>query len=404
MRKTEKDVCIAGAGPAGMVLGLLLAKQGLNVLVLEHHKDFSREYRGEVLMPRFTQAMRQIGLFDYLYQFPHLTLKDLEGFYQDRSFFKISFDEIAPEAPFATWMPQTILLEALYEKAKTFPNFELWFDARAEDLIEEGGRCAGVAVTHNGEKQEVYARVTAGADGRFSTIRRRGRFELTDEHHELDIIWFTLEKPKNYDDKVRFYLAPDCNYLILPKYPHHLQCGLVVKKGAYARYIKEGIESMRNVLLRSNPLFHEFAKNLRDFSAFNVLQAKIEYVKSWAKDGILLVGDSAHTCSPAGAIGVSIAVSSAIVAADVIRECFIKNDFSAAALGKLQCLREKEVLHIQKRQKDFTRILSPAESSWKQAFARMLASIFAKTGLLRSAQRDLLVMKEPLPVSSEIYF
>ncbi len=398
----EKDVCIAGAGPAGMILGLLLAKLGLKVLVLESHKDFAREYRGEVLMPRFTQMMRQIGLFDYLTQFPHLKLTDLEGFYLDRSIFKISFAEIAPEAPFAVWMPQTVMLEALYRKSKEFPNFELWFDAHAEDLIEENGECSGVIVKRGREQTEVRAKITVGADGRFSMIRKRGHFELADEDHKFDLIWFAIDKPATYDNKVRFYLSPLCNYLILPKYPNQIQCGLVVEKGGFANYAKQGIDSLRQVLLQSNPMFHDFATQLRDFSEFNVLQSKIEYVKEWAKNGVVLVGDSAHTCSPAGAVGVSVAAATAIVAADVIRECFKNNDFSAQALGKIQRLRKKDVLHIQKRQKGFSRLLFPQANGLQRKLMLYFISLVVKSGLLKSVQRDLMVMKEPLPVAADI--
>ncbi len=404
MQKIEKDVCIAGGGPAGMLLGLLLAKQGLKVLVLEQHKDFEREYRGEVLMPRFTQMMRQIGLNEYLTQFPHLNLTEMEGFYRDKPIFKISFEELAPEAPFAVWMPQTVMLEALHAKAKELSNFEILFDAHAVDTIEENGVCKGLSVSHAGEKKEVRARVSVGADGRFSAVRKRGGFRLADEDHKFDLIWFTLEKPAGYDNKVRFYLASDCNYLILPKYPNHIQCGLVVEKGGYSKYVKQGIGSLRNILANANPVFKEFAANLYDFSPFNVLQAKIEYVKEWAKDGVLLVGDSAHTCSPAGAVGVSVAVASAIVAADVITQCFAKNDFSAAMLSQVQKIREKEVLHIQSRQKTFSRLLFPQASGLQRAVILFLASLVVKSGLIKNAQRDLMVMKEPLPVSPALYF
>ncbi len=402
MLSVKKDVCIVGAGPAGMILGLLLAKQGLQVLVLESHKDFAREYRGEVLMPRFTQMMRQMGLFDYLTQFPHLKLTDLEGLYQGEPFFKIGFDQIAPEAPFALWMPQTILLEALHQKAKSFPNFEIWFDAQAEDLIEKNNHAVGVSIVREKEKIEVRAKVTVGADGRFSVIRKRGGFNVADEQHKFDLIWFTVEKPAGYDNKVRFFISPKSNYLILPKYPNHIQCGLVVEKGGFARHVKAGIHSMREVLLSSHSMFHDFAKNLRDFKPFNVLQAKIEYVQDWAKNGAVLVGDSAHTCSPAGAIGVSVATATAIVAADVIRECFEKNDFSKNALSKIQRLREKEVRHIQSRQKAFTFLLIPGVLGPFRFVALFMAALFTKFRILRIFQRDLLVMKEPLPVSEKI--
>lgn len=394
------DVCIAGAGPAGMVLGLLLAKLGVKVLVCEHHPDFEREYRGEVLMPRFTQMFRQIGLFEHIEKYPHLKLAELEGYYQAKRILNISFSEIAPEAPFAIWMSQPILLQALLDQAKQYPNFELWFGARVESLMEEGTVTKGAIIHKGKETVEVRANITVGTDGRFSTVRRRGDFELEFEDHAFDVIWFTIPRPAGYDHYVRFFFSPTSNYLILPKYPDSIQCGLVIPKGAYLNYLKQGIDSIREVLLKSHPLFHPFAKNLKNFSAFSLLQAKIEYIKKWAKNGVILVGDSAHTCSPAGAIGVSVAVASAIVAADVIYDCLQKKDYSEQALGRLQELREAEVRHILNRQKAFSRILLPA-SPWLRGLAPFIFQFLTKSGLFRILQRDLMVMKKPLPV---LYF
>ncbi len=186
MKKHDVDVCIVGGGPAGMILGLLLAKLGLKTLVLEQHKDFTREYRGEVLMPRFTQMMRQIGLFDYIESQHHLKLRELEGFFEDKKILGITFDQISPDAPFAIWMPQTILLNALHEKAKQFPNFDLWFDTSAHGLLWDGGQCVGVVAKKGNEEIEIRAKVTAGTDGRFSAVRREGKFEIEYEEENYE--------------------------------------------------------------------------------------------------------------------------------------------------------------------------------------------------------------------------
>ena len=382
-----------------MLLGLLLGKAGVRVLVLEQHRDFSREYRGEVLMPRFTQMMRQIGLFEYLEKYPHLKLSEIEGFYNSRRMVRIGFEEIAPDAPFAIWMPQPILLQAFLDKAKNYSGFEIRFDTRVEDLIREDGKTVGVIASRPEGKTEIRARVTVGTDGRFSIIRKRGGFKVSDEHHRFDIVWFTLPKPQNYDNRARFFLSAGRNCLILPKYPDSIQCGLVVPKDEFGRYVHQGIDSLRQVLLKCTPLFHPFARELKDFSPFNVLQAKIEYVEQWAQGGLLLVGDSAHTCSPAGAIGVSVAVATAIVAADVIWDCFERDDFSAKALGRVQEIREKEVLHLQALQKSFSSLLLP-DAKWKQFLTLPLLFVLGQSGLFRFLPRDMLVMKEFLPLKN----
>ncbi len=401
--KYETDVCIVGAGPAGMTLALLLAKAGIRVLVLEHHEDFQREYRGEVLMPRFIQMFRQLNLFGFLEKYPHLKLRELEGFYNDRQVLRISFKEIAPEAPFALWMPQPILLGALHDKAKAFPSFQLWFETRAEGLMRDGRRVTGVLASRKGEKIEIAAKVTVGADGRFSAVRKRGGFEIEYENHRFDILWFTMPKPMDYDDRVRFYFSPRRNYLILPKYPDLLQCGLVVQKDEMPKLMKQGVQSIRNILLESHTMFHPFARELKDFSPFNVLQAKIDFVKKWAQDGVLLVGDSAHTCSPAGAIGVSVAVASALVAAGVIRDAVQSGDVSARALGRVQEIRQAEVRHIHERQIAFSKVLlnHSKQSSW---MTPVLLFLITKSGLFRALQRDLLVMRKPLQVGPEFIF
>ena len=397
------DVCIVGGGPAGMVLGLLLAKQGIKTLVLERHRNFDREFRGEVLMPRFVQMFRQIGLYDFIEQYPHLKLKDIEIIFKHWHLAKFQISKISPEAPFAIWMPQPVLLNALYDKSKTLPNFDLWFSASAHDVIEENGKVVGVSVERDGKIIDVKARITVGTDGRASTVRRSGGFDMEYEEHDFDIMWFTIPRPEGYEQTVRGFISTGINYLILPKYPDLLQCGLIVPKGEFGRFKEKGVPSLQKELMKAYAILHPFAADLKDFTHFNVLQARVSYVKRWAKDGCLLVGDSAHTCSPAGAIGVSVAVGSAIVAAEVIAKSLKANDTSAEFLDQVQAIRGPEVKAIQKMQKEVTvgLIFSPLAFKWIVPF---LFFIISKTPLLRHFQRKLLVMEKPLPIDPALHF
>ncbi len=397
----ETDVCIAGAGPAGMILGLLLAAQGTRVLVLERHSNFDREYRGEVLMPRFIQMMNQIGLLTFLLQSPHLKIDGFQLYIRRRLAATISAPNLSKEAPYILWMPQTVMLEALHEKSKAYPNFTLLFDAAAEEPLTEGTRVVGLQAAVKGKPVRVGAKVSVGAEGRGSVLRRRGGFELAYEEHDFDIIWFTIPKPAGYDNTVRAFLSARHNYIILPKYPQHVQCGILIETGEYGRYVKAGIGSLKAELLDAHPMFRDFASELTDFKPFNVLAAKADRVKEWAKDGLLLVGDAAHTCSPAGAIGVSVAVASAIVAADIITDCLRKQNYSRQALGRVQALRESEVIEIQRIQSGFSGLIAAKHPLMKTVLA---AGVFllAKTGIFRKLQRKLMVMDRPLPISPTI--
>ncbi len=396
----EVDICIVGGGPAGMVLGLLLAKQGIKTLVLERHRNFDREYRGEVLMPQFTQMFRQINLFDVLEKYPHLKIENLEMIFHNSNVTKMNMKQIAPEAPFALWMPQPVLLEALQNKGKEYPAFDLWFNASVHELIEENGKVAGAKLLLDDKPVEVRAKITVGTDGRASTVRRAGNFEVEYEDYSFDVMWFSIPRPKEYEQTVRFFLSPGRNYLILPKYPDLLQVGLFIPRGGLHEYKQKGIESLKKELLEDYAILHPFANELKDFSPFNVLQARINYVKRWAKDGCLLVGDSAHTCSPAGAIGVSIAVGTAIVAADVLTQAIHANNFSADFLDQVQKVRGEYVKGIQKIQKRITG--SFLGWSFQGKIFPIMFYLLSKTPILKHFQRKLMVLNKPLPIDPSI--
>lgn len=383
-----------------MMLGLLLAQKGIKVTVLESHHNFDREYRGEILMPRFTQMMKQIGLWEHIEQYPNLKLKNFEFYWRDKVFATIDIASLTQEAPFAVWMPQPILLNALLDKAKTYPAFTMKFGFLVRELVKSSdGKVTGVIAEHEGNLLTINAALTVGTDGRSSTVRKDGGFEFEYEHYDFDLVWFTVQHAQHGDNTIKAFFADQYRYLILPKYPDSVQCGLVVPKGDFSKWRARGIDAMRKTLLDGHPVMHAFAQTLKDFSEFSVLQARISYVKNWAKDGCLLAGDSAHTCSPAGAIGVSVAVGTAIVAADVIVDAFQRKDFSAEALSKVQSIRAQEVKMIQQLQMRFTNIIFlRAQSMQWVTLAAMW--ILSRTGLMRRFQRRMMVMAKPLPVGN----
>lgn len=401
MERYTCDVCIVGGGPSGMILGLLLAAKGVSVLVVESHHNFDREYRGEVLQPRFVQMMDQLNLRTYIESFPHLKLDRGELFYHNKAIAAIDFGRLSDVAPYALWMPQPILLQALYEKSLTYPKFNMWFQASLKQLMNEGEQVVGAVVEHNGERIEVQAKVTVGADGRYSTVRRLGNFEFEYEHYENDVVWFTTQKPNDWDNTFRLLISKRHLYLLLPKYPDAIQGGITMAKGEWQQVKSAGIGKMQSELRQAGSLFVPFADSLVDFTPFVLLQAKIHYVRNWAKDGCLLVGDAAHCASPVGAVGVSLSVGTAIVAAEVILNGLASGDVSANALRAVQELREVDVRSVHSLQRKAEKIML-SNRPMMRALRPHVVSWLAKTPLGRWGPQRFFIMAKPLPISSHL--
>ena len=351
------NACIVGGGPAGLLLGLLLAKRGADVLVLEGHEDFAREFRGEVLQPSTAHLLDELGLLDYVKAQPHSLLEAAKIRLNGREIGEFSFKRIAPDYPYAIWMPQPIFLAAMHRKAEAFPSFRCWMGAKVSRLIEDDGRVVGVTgLRHGQETFEVRADVVVGADGRHSTVARLGGFKPEYEHHDFDVIWFTIEQPPGWSST--FYISLGAvRGLMLPKYPHHIQAGIILPTGEWRRWRQQGVAAVAERVRRFDPIFAGFADGLRDFTPFFPLEGMIRLMKDWAHDGLLLIGDAAHTMSPAGAIGVNVAIATAAVAAQVTYPHLGHGPIGREELAAVQRLREDDVRTLHRLQLGAQRVL-----------------------------------------------
>ena len=318
--------------------------------MLEGHEDFEREFRGEVLQPNTSTLLDALGLLEYVLAQPHSLLEAGKIRLNGRPVGQLDFKRISPRYPYAIWMPQPIFLEALRRRAATFPSFQCWMGAKVTKIIRENGTVVGVSgLRHGQEPFEVRADVVVAADGRYSALARLGEFEIEYEHHDFDVIWFTIEQPPGWTST--FYVSfGDVRGLMLPKYPHHVQAGLLMPTGEWKRWRDEGVAAVAERVRRFDPIFTEFAASLRDFKPFFPLEGIIRMMRHWSRDGMLLIGDAAHTMSPAGAIGVNVALATAAVAAQVLYPHFGHGPIGHEVLQEVQRLREPDVRTLHKLQ------------------------------------------------------
>ena len=398
MAHSRTDVCVVGGGPSGLLLGLLLAKRGAEVIVLEGHETFDREFRGEVLQPSTARLLDEIGLLEYILAQPHLILTAGRLLVGGRPAGSFDFRRIAPEYPYAIWMPQPVFLEALVKKANALAGFQCWMGARVTELVETDGAVVGVrGRRHGAQPFEIRADVVVGADGRHSTIRRLGGFVTEYEHHDFDLIWFVVDPPSGWPKTIYFSVGT-VPLLMLPKYPNQIQVGLVLSRDAWRSWRQEGVGAVAERIRRLDPLFVDFAAGLRDFTSFFPLPAVILLVHDWARDGLLLIGDAAHTMSPAGAIGVNVALATAAVAAQEIYPRLGRGPIPRSALARVQALREPDVrtLHQLQRRAGQALLGSGSRNSVLRWFVQKALPLAVRSGLVPRLQRRLF-FGAPLP-------
>jgi 2-polyprenyl-6-methoxyphenol hydroxylase-like FAD-dependent oxidoreductase len=387
-----------------MMLGLLLAKRGADVLVLEAHETFDREFRGEVLQPSTAHLLDELGLLEYILAQPHSILDAGRVRFNGKPVGELSFNRIAPGYPYAIWMPQPVFLAALLRKAEPMPSFSCWMGARVSKLILEGNRIVGVSgIRHGREAFEVRADVVVAADGRYSNIVKMAGFKAEYEHHDFDIVWFTIPRPPGWSSTLYVSLGTGARGLMLPKYPHHVQVGLVMRPAEWKQWRKDGIAAVADRIRRFDPICREFADSLQDFTPFFPLEGLIRFVDDWARDGLLLIGDAAHTMSPVGAIGVNVAIATAAVAAQVILPRLGHGPIPKSELQEVQRLREGDVRTLHRFQLGAQQLLLGGGPVWRSLVLRVLPLVL-RSPLAPRAQRRLFLGVPLPPLDPEFSF
>jgi 2-polyprenyl-6-methoxyphenol hydroxylase-like FAD-dependent oxidoreductase len=367
----ETTCCIAGGGPAGMMLGYLLARAGVHVTVLEKHKDFLRDFRGDTVHPATLQLLHELGLLKDFLRIPHQKLTTTGGVFGGFAFTAADFRYLPGHCNFIALMPQWDFLDFLASRAQQFPTFTLLMQHEATDLLREGSRVIGLSAKTPDGNVEIRADLVVGCDGRRSTVRRAAQLEVIEFGVPIDVLWFHLSRTGNDPDQ----LLGNINYgrmLILINRGDYFQAGLVIPKGSLDSIKQEGLEAFRETLLRITPYLGDRVNELKDWDQIRLLSVQINRLRQWHTAGLLCIGDAAHAMSPVGGVGINLAVQDGVAAANLLSVPLLERRVNQSLLQRVQERREFPTRVIQRIQitahKGLNRVFQttgPVQAPWQ---------------------------------------
>lgn len=328
-----------GAGPAGAVLALLLARQGIPVTLLEAHEDFERHFRGDTIHPSVLHLMDEIGLADRLLQLRHSRVHTARFSMSDGPIVLADFRRIEDKFPYIMITPQAEFLEFITNEAKRYPSFQLLMGANAQELIEEEGGVLGVSFRSGDDRKEIRAALTVGADGRSSRIRRLAGFEPIKTSPPMDVLWFRIPRESSDPDGILAYFGRGHGLVLLDRLTEW-QVGFIILKGSYSQIRAAGLEALRKTISELLTEFPDRINHLQDWKQVAVLSVESSRVPTWYKPGLLLIGDAAHVMSPVGGVGINYAIQDAVVAANVLSEPLKGGTVTLGQLREVQRQRE----------------------------------------------------------------
>jgi 2-polyprenyl-6-methoxyphenol hydroxylase-like FAD-dependent oxidoreductase len=327
--------CIAGGGPAGMMLGLLLARAGLKVMVLEKHRDFLRDFRGDTVHPSTLELMHELGVLEEFLRVPHQKVAKLNAQFGDLVLPIADFGGLPVRCPYIAMVPQWDFLDFLARHGRVYPGFSLLMQAEVTDLIEEGDKVVGVRATSPQGPLEIAADLVVAADGRDSRVRARAGLPVKDLGAPIDALWFRLSRRPG-DSEETMARFDSGSILVMLNRGDYWQCAFVIAKGGFEELKREGLESFRATIAGLMRLAAERIGEIGSWDDVKLLTVQVNRLLEWCRPGLLCIGDAAHAMSPVGGVGINLAIQDAVAAANVL----YKGDFSLEVLKKVQRRRE----------------------------------------------------------------
>ena len=367
----ETACCIVGGGPAGVMLGYLLARRGVEVTVLEKHKDFFRDFRGDTVHPSTLEVLRDLGLLGEFLRLPHERVRSAGVILGKTHFDVADFRHVPATCKFVALMPQWDFLNFLSGHAQRFSSFRLLMEHEATGLVSENGRIAG-ATARNGDREvEIRAHLVVGCDGRHSVTRKAANLELMESGVPIDVLWFRISRRPSDPAEV----LGNVNYgkmLILIDRSDYFQAGLIIKKGSYDAIQAQGLDEFRATIRRIAPYLGDRVNELTGWDQIKILTVQINRLKRWHRPGLLCIGDAAHAMSPAGGVGINLAIQDAVATANLLTEQLLARRVTARDLAAVQRRREFPARVTQAVQtvahRGFARVFEnpgPIEAPWQ---------------------------------------
>jgi 2-polyprenyl-6-methoxyphenol hydroxylase-like FAD-dependent oxidoreductase len=339
IEKIQTRCCIAGGGPAGMMLGFLLARAGVDVVVLEKHADFLRDFRGDTIHPSTLELMHELGLLAEFLRLPYQAAPQLQGQVGDTQVTVADFSPVPTHCRFIAFMPQWHFLNFLAEHGQRFPTFHLRMQADVNELVEEGGHVAGVRATTPHGPLEVRAALVVAADGRHSTVRRCAGLVSEDFGAPMDVLWLRL--PRRSEDRSlplgRFNRG---KVFIMLNRGDYWQCGYVIPKGTFDELRQRGLPALREGIAEIAPFLADRVGELHGWDDVKLLTVVVDRLRRWYRPGLLCIGDAAHAMSPIGGVGINLAVQDAVAAANLLATHLREGDVPTSTLRAVQQRRE----------------------------------------------------------------
>jgi len=367
----ETTCCIVGGGPAGIMLGYLLARDGVPVTVVEKHQDFFRDFRGDTVHPSTLQLMYELGLLEDFLKLPHQQLTRTGGAFGGFAFTAADFRYLPTKCKFVALMPQWDFLNFLSSHARRFPSFDLRMQHEATGLLRNAGRITGVKVNTPDGPLQIRADLVVGCDGRHSIVRSAAQLDVLEFGVPIDVLWFHIRRHNDDSDQ----LLGNFNYghaLVLINRGDYFQAGLLIRKDSFDAIREAGLDNFRATISQIAPFLGDRVDGLEDWDQIKLLSVRLNRLRQWHRPGLLCIGDAAHAMSPAGGVGINLAIQDAVGAANLLSDALFEGQSTDDLLQSVQARREFPTRVTQALQANVHRVFDrlfrnpgPAKAPWQ---------------------------------------